>query len=293
MSPPRSPETGPADRPEVVYGIHPVRHALLARPAQIQRLLVTRERGREVAEILRLARQHGVPVSFEERAALQRLARGGKHQGVVSLIGPRPYVELEDVVEQARQRGEPALVLVLDGIQDPQNLGSLLRTAEACGVHGVIVPKDRAAGVTPAAVKASAGAAEHVPVARVTNLVAALGALKEAGLWVVGVTPDAGSSLYEVDLRGHVALVIGGEGSGIRRLVRERCDAAVAIPMRGRVASLNAGVAGAVVLYEALRQRGLPARPAVPPPGKDLRQGHPRQKPADVGVPGDPPAHGR
>lgn len=234
---------------------------------ELNRIMVARGAGGSVDEILHLARKAGVPVQRVERARLDALARSRAHQGVLAWGSPRAYVEVEDILRRARARSEPPLVLVLDGIQDPRNFGALLRTAEATGVHGAIIPKRRAAPLTPAAGKASAGAVEHLPVARVPNLARVLEELKEEGLWVVGA--EAGGRVpWEVDLAGPLALVIGGEGRGMGRLVREKCDILVGLPMLGHVSSLNAGAAAAAILYEAIRQkRRGPAGP-VPPAGR-------------------------
>ncbi len=192
----------------------------------------------------------GVPVKKVPRARVEELARGGVHQGVVARVEPYPYSGLEEIVSVP----EP-LVLVLDGVTDPRNLGAVLRAADGAGASGVVIPKDRAVGVTAAAVKASAGASEHVPVARETNLRRAIDRIKEAGVWVYAA--EVGGTVYTgLDLSGPVALVLGSEGRGVRRLVREGCDGAVSIPMLGAVESLNVSVAAAVVLYEARRQRG-------------------------------------
>jgi len=212
------------------------------------------------------ARAVEVAVETRARAVVDEMAGGGNHQGVCAVVGEYPYVDPEDLLEVARARGEAPLVVVLDGVQDPQNLGALVRSAHVLGAHGVIIPQDRAAPVTPAVVRASAGATEHVKIARVVNLARALDGLKEAGLWIAGGVADDGSAPWEVDLTGPTALVVGAEGKGVRPLVLRQCDFLVRIPMLGRVASLNVSVAGAVLLYEAVRQR-LGARSPARPPG--------------------------
>lgn len=208
-----------------------------------------------VADIQESARRQNVPVQVVPRHELDRLAGSSEHQGVVAQVADYPYTEVEDILRMARQRREPPFVLVLDSLQDPQNFGSLLRTAEAVGVSGVIIPRRRAVEVTPAVVKASAGAVEHLEVAQVTNLVQTLESLKREGVWIVGVDAAGQQDYHEADLTGPIAIVVGGEGAGIGRLVREHCDFLVKLPMRGRVTSLNAAVAGSIVLYEAWRQR--------------------------------------
>jgi 23S rRNA (guanosine2251-2'-O)-methyltransferase len=231
---------------EIIYGVRPVVEAL-------------RSRRRRVFEVLDAAGDRsvrdaagGVPVKKVPRARVEELARGGVHQGVVARVEPYPYLGLEEIVSVP----EP-LVLVLDGVTDPRNLGAVLRAGDGAGASGVVIPKDRAAGVTAVAVKASTGASEHARVARETNLRRALNRMKEAGIWVyaaeVGGTPHT-----KLDLAGPVALVLGSEGRGVRRLVREGCDGAVSVPMLGAVDSLNVSVAAAVLLYEARRQRGWP-----------------------------------
>lgn len=232
--------------PETIYGVRPVIEALRAGRREVFEVLDATGN----AEISKAAKAAGVPVRKVPQARIAELARGGVHQGVAARVGPYPYVELDDVLDTS----DP-LVIVLDGITDPHNLGAVLRVADGAGANGVVVPKDRAAGVTAAAVKASAGASEHVRVARVTNLRRAIDLMKEAGLWVYAA--EVGGTPYtELELTGPVGLVLGSEGKGVRRLVREGCDGAVSIPMLGAVGSLNVSVAAAVLLYEARRQRG-------------------------------------
>jgi 23S rRNA (guanosine2251-2'-O)-methyltransferase len=229
---------------EIIYGVRPVVEAL-------------RSRRRRVIEVLDAAGNAevraaagGVPVKKVPRDRVDELARGGVHQGVVARVEAYPYSGLEEILAVP----EP-LILVLDGVTDPRNLGAVLRAADGAGASGVVIPKDKAVGVTAAAVKASAGASEHVRVARVTNLKRAVDKMKEANVWVYAA--EAGGTDYsELDLAGSVALVLGSEGRGVRRLVREACDGNVSIPMLGAVSSLNVSVAAAVLLYEARRQRG-------------------------------------
>ncbi len=243
----------------VLYGIHPVEEALGAgRP--LERLLVARGRGgRRVQEAIQAARQANIPVRFVERAELDRLTGGTKHQGVAAITGAKRYLELEDLLARALpssgRAGEPALFLLLDGVEDPRNLGAILRTAYCAGVDGVVLPERRAAGITPAAEKVSAGASEHVSVARVTNLGRALERLKEAGCWLIGLDERAEKIFTEADYSGPVGLVLGGEGKGLHQKVREKCDFVVSIPTAGAIASLNVSVAAGVVLYEVVRQR--------------------------------------
>ncbi len=251
----RGESQGRPEPTEQVEGRNPVMEALRAdRP--LNKLLVARGASEgSIRAILAIAREKGILVQEVDRARLDTLAEGRVHQGVIALAAPRRYSEPEDILALARQRGEDPFVLILDGLEDPHNVGSLLRTAECAGAHGAILPERRAAPITPAVVKASAGAAEHLPVARVTNLVQTLEWLKQQGLWIAGADA-AGPQFYtEASLTGPLALVIGGEGKGMGRLVREHCDLLVRLPLRGRITSLNASVAGGVLMYEVLRQR--------------------------------------
>ncbi|ADL08825.1 23S rRNA (guanosine(2251)-2'-O)-methyltransferase RlmB [Thermosediminibacter oceani] len=212
------------------------------------------ERHGVMQKIRELARSSGIPVVELDPKSFEHMARTRNPQGVIALSSPKEYVSVDDILETAERRREAPFVFVLNEITDPQNLGSILRTADCLGVHGVIIPKRRACGVTPAVVKVSEGAAGYVNVARVTNIASTLECLKEKGLWVVGADMD-GEPYHRVDLTGPVALVIGGEDKGLGRLVREKCDLLVKLPMRGHVPSLNAAVAAAVLGYEILRQR--------------------------------------
>lgn len=238
----------------IVYGINPVREALRAK-GRVERLYTSGVSG-DAALLIKQAERAGALVESAPKETLERIAGTAKHQGLVALMkGEYPYVDIEELVALWKASGDPAFFLILDSVQDPQNLGSLIRGAHSAGVHGIVIPKDRAAGVTPAVVKASAGATEHARVARVTNLSAAIERLKKDGVWVASVEADGEKALYDADLSGDLALVVGGEGGGTRRLVRERCDFSVAIPLAGSVNSLNVAQAGVVALYEAVRQR--------------------------------------
>ncbi len=231
---------------ETIYGVRPVIEALRSNRREVFEVLDAAG-NKEVAEA---AAASGLSVRKVSRARTEDLARGGAHQGVVALVGPYPYSDLDKILTVP----DP-LAVVLDGVTDPRNLGAVLRAADGAGASGVVIPKDRAVGVTAAAVKASAGASEHVPVARETNLRRAIDRMKEAGVWVYAA--EVGGTTYTgMDLAGPVALVLGSEGRGVRRLVREGCDGALSIPMLGAVGSLNVSVAAAVLLYEARRQRG-------------------------------------
>ena len=243
---------------EILYGRQPVREALRAGRRQVFRLLLAQgvKPTAIVGEVLNLAERASVPVRAVERQELDKVGGEVNHQGLAAEVSAYPYADLEALPDAAGRAEEAPFLLLLDHVQDPQNLGSLLRSAEAVGVHGVVIPHRRAAGVTPAVVRASAGAAEQLSVAQVTNLVRAMEALKEKGVWLAGLEALPQAQLYtQAGLSGPVGIVVGSEGHGLARLVRESCDFLIRLPMRGKVESLNAGVAGAIALYEALRQR--------------------------------------
>ena len=239
-----------------LYGVNPVLEALKVHPNEVVRVLL--ERGKEgrrsqgADRVAHAAAQAGVRVEDVRQGDLTHRSRSGVHQGVGAELADFRYAELDELL--AGFRG-PALLLVLDGVTDPQNLGALVRSAYALGAHGVVLPKDRAAGVTPAAFKAAAGALEHCPVARVTNLSRALERIKEQGIWTVALAAEADRELSAFDLTLPTALVLGSEGAGVRPLVRKTCDHLARIPMAGQVGSLNVAAAGAVALYEIARQR--------------------------------------
>ncbi len=241
---------------EILYGRNAVCESLRAGRRQAYRLLLAEgvRRMGIVGQIVSLAEQGGVVVQSTERRNLDQLG-DVNHQGVVLEASEYPYSSLDDILALARSRGEPPLLLLLDLLKDPQNVGGLARTVEAVGAHGMVIQRRRAVGITPAVVCASAGAVEHLLVAQVTNLVRAIESLKARDVWVAGLAATGDAQLYhQADLTGSLALVVGSEGEGLRRLVRERCDFLLRMPMLGRVTSLNASVAGAVALYEALRQ---------------------------------------
>jgi 23S rRNA (guanosine2251-2'-O)-methyltransferase len=237
----------------LVYGIHAVTEALEAAASRIERVSVERgARSARVREIVELARSRGVPVSFEERAWLDRKCGGARHQGVACAVGEIDTRSVEELVERA---ASPGLFLVLDGVTDPHNVGAILRSAEAAGADGVLLPRRRSASMTPAAVKASAGAAAHVPVARFTNTAQLLDLLKKNGYWIAGLAAGSGQPLWKADFTLATALVVGDEHAGMHRLVRDRCDFLLEIPMRGKIGSYNVSVAAGIVLYEVQRQR--------------------------------------
>jgi len=240
---------------EIRAGRRPVLEILRAgRP--VNRVVIARGvEDDSLREIRRLARGQGIPVIEAEKVYLDRQANGLNHQGVVAWAAPREYAEVEDILELARTKEEPPWIVVLDGLEDPQNMGSILRTVEGVGAHGVIIPKRRSVQLNATVARTSAGAVDLVPVARVVNLVRTLEFLKEHGCWVIGATGEASQQYHEVDYTGGLVMVIGGEGKGLSRLVQEKCDLLVRLPMLGQINSLNASVAAGVVLYEALRQR--------------------------------------
>ncbi|MBW2060393.1 MAG: 23S rRNA (guanosine(2251)-2'-O)-methyltransferase RlmB [Deltaproteobacteria bacterium] len=238
---------------EIIGGLNSVLEALRARADSFERIYMSQGRLRPaLLELFKAARAAGIKVTRVERSRLDQIYDDRGHQGVVARIGVYRYFSLEQILDRAK--GPRSLVLILDGIQDPMNLGSLLRSAEAAGSAGVILPRERAAPITAVTLKASAGAAEHVAVARVVNLVRVIEELKQEGFWVLGAHQDAEASLYDQDLSQRLALVVGGEGKGLRRLVAKSCDCLVSIPLRGQVSSLNAAVAGALAMFEYVRQ---------------------------------------
>ena len=239
---------------EILYGIHAVSEAVRSHPENISAVTVARERrdGR-MEEIIAACRAAKIPVKLETQKALDRMAGGARHQGVVATLKARSYSELDDIV--SHRRAKFAFVLALDGIEDPHNLGAILRTAEGAGADGAIIPERRAAGVNGAVAKAAAGALEHLRVARVTNLGRALEQLKQNNIWTVGLDERGAQSYDQLDYKMDCALVLGAEGHGLHQHIRERCDFLVRISMLGKVPSLNVSVAAGVVMYEVVRQR--------------------------------------
>lgn len=207
-----------------------------------------------IKEIIAVAKEKGVNIQYWDRSKLDSIARGIRHQGVLAQVAPVQYAELEDILQVAKDRNEPPFIVLLDELEDPHNLGAILRTADAAGVHGVLIPKHRSCPLSATVAKTSAGAVEHVPVARVGNLVQTIKKLKQKGLWVAAADMD-GKDYYDTDLTGPLLLIIGSEGQGVGRLVKEQCDFVVRIPMVGKINSLNASVAGSILMYEAMKQR--------------------------------------
>ena len=243
-----------ASRRQHLYGLHAVRAVLERRPETLLTAKVLRDAGGKLAELVRALSARGIAVERVGRADLDRLTDGAVHQGIVVEVAAAAEFSIGDFEALVLERGRALRLLVLDGVEDPRNLGACLRTADAAGIDAVVVPRDRSAKLTAAAVKTSTGATENVPVYRAPNLARALAWLKEAGVWVVGADAAAPKSLFETKLAPPVALVLGGEGRGVRRLTRDLCDELVFIPMRGSVESLNVSVATGVVLFELLRQ---------------------------------------
>jgi 23S rRNA (guanosine2251-2'-O)-methyltransferase len=249
---------------EVLYGLHPVEEALKAGRRRFDHVLVARERQDDRLErLVNLCRQAGVRVRQEAREQLTVLAKTEAHQGVVAMVHPQEFLSIEDLFEPAADKpGARRLVLALDGVEDPQNLGALLRVADGAGVDGVVLTERRAAPLSAVAVKASAGATEHLRIARVVNLVRSLEELKRKNLWIIGLDERGTTDYDQFDLTGDCVIVLGREGAGLHDLVRRTCDHLLRIPMAGGVSSLNVSAAGAVVLYEASRQRRIAARRA-------------------------------
>lgn len=239
-----------------IFGINPVVEALKA-GRSIQRLLVSeqRKKDRDVQTILRMAKEKGVEVRIAARDDLNREAPHSLHQGVIAITAAFQFSTLDDILSIPAKRGEIPLFMVLDGIEDPRNLGAVLRTAEAAGVHGVIIPERRAAGLTETVAKTAAGALEYVPVVKVVNVVNTIDEFKRNGIWVVGAEADSATTFWDADFIRPAAIVLGGEDKGVRRLVRDHCDYLVSLPLMGRITSLNVSVAAGILLYEVLRQR--------------------------------------
>ena len=239
----------------IIEGKNAVIEALRAGRAIDKLFLVRGSEDKAIGYIASTAKNAGIAVAECDRRKLDAMSTTGAHQGVVAVAAVKAYCEPEDILRLAHERAEDPFVVVCDGIEDPRNLGAIIRCAECAGAHGVIIPKHNSAGITAAADKASAGAAEHLPVARVANLTNAIRSLKKAGLWVYGAEANGDAPLWHTDMKGPICLVIGSEGQGISRLVKENCDFIISIPLHGRVNSLNASAAAAVLMYEIVRQR--------------------------------------
>jgi 23S rRNA (guanosine2251-2'-O)-methyltransferase len=245
------------DRGEnIIEGRNAVTEALKAGRVIDKVYIVAGETDSTLNHIATLAKEAGTVVSYADRRKLNTMSVTGVHQGVIAVAAAHDYSTVEEILETARERGEAPLIVLCDELTDPHNLGAILRTAECAGAHGVIIPKRRSVGLTAVVAKASAGAIEYMKVARVPNLTQAMETLQKNGVWIYGTAADGATPLYEADLRGPAAIVIGNEGDGMGRLVAEHCDFKVSIPMKGRISSLNASAAASILLYEAVRQRG-------------------------------------
>ena len=255
-------ETEPKSREEprelpddVLVGRNAVTEALKSGRGINKLWIASGDREGSVAEIAALAKERGIVVQYVERAKIEALAGGHRHQGVLAYVAPVPYAELEDILKAAEAKGEAPFIVLLDELEDPHNLGALLRTADATGVHGILIPKRRSVSLNATVAKTSAGAVEYVPVARIGNIAQTLKKLKEKGFWVAGADMDGEKAYYEADLTGPLVLVVGSEGKGMSRLTKEACEFIVRMPMVGRINSLNASVAGSILMYESMRQR--------------------------------------
>lgn len=240
-----------------IEGRNPVMEALKS-GREIDKILIAKgTEGGSLIKILGKARDKGIPVQYVERQKINGMSKSNAHQGIIALVAAYEYVHFEDIIEDANNKGKDPFILILDEIMDPHNLGSIIRTADAVGVDGVIIPKRRSVGLTAAVAKSSAGAIEYVSVAKVSNIAQTMDKIKKKGIWIAGADVDGVKEHYNTDLKGPLALVIGNEGEGISRLIKEKCDFLVRLPMVGRVSSLNASVAAAVLMYEVFRQRAI------------------------------------
>ena len=240
---------------DVLVGRNAVTEALKSGRGINKLWIASGDREGSVSEIAALAKERGIVVQYVERAKIEALAGGHCHQGVLAYVAPVPYAELDDILKAAEEKGEAPFLVLLDELEDPHNLGALLRTADATGVHGILIPKRRSVSLNATVAKTSAGAVEYVPVARIGNIAQTLKKLKEKGFWVAGADMDGEKAYYEADLTGPLVLVVGSEGRGMSRLTKEACDFIVSMPMVGRINSLNASVAGSILMYESMRQR--------------------------------------
>ena len=241
---------------ELIYGVNPVLEALKSGERNFKEILIEAVRkGNEIQKIELLAKSRNIRIKRESGSVLENISGTNRHQGVVAVVSPKKEIELHELIEQLYKKDNKPVIVILDGIEDPGNLGAIIRSAEALGIGGVIIPKDRAAGVTPIVVKRSAGAIEHIPVVRVTNISNTIEELKEKGFWIVGVEAGTEKSCFSFSYNDPIAVVFGSESKGMRRLTKEKCDFIVSIPMRGKVSSLNVSAACAIIFYEILRQR--------------------------------------
>ncbi len=238
----------------VIFGINPILEDLKSQSGRVNKIIVAKSRGGEALQkVLKLAKQRGVHIEFREKSYLDTKAGGRLHQGIVGLCEPFTYVSVDDIISNRHPDLEYNLILLLDCVTDPQNLGALIRTAHCFGANGVVIPGDRSASVTGTVIKASAGAANYTPIATVVNLANAIDYLKSQGFWIYGADLASGKSLASCDFKGHIGLVMGSEGKGMRPLVRRKCDFLFSIPQMGKIDSLNVSVAAGIILYEILR----------------------------------------
>lgn len=238
---------------DTIIGRNAVMEALRS-DREIEKLIVGKGAEGSIKKIIGMAKDKKIPIHYSEKSALDRIADGKVHQGVAAQVSAYSYCEVEDILKRAEERGEDPFIIILDGLEDPHNLGAIMRTAECCGAHGIIIPKRRSVGLTETVAKASAGAIEYMLCAKVSNIGQTIDKLKDRGVWIAACDMD-GQTFTKQDLTGSLGIVIGSEGFGISRLVREKCDFIVSIPMRGKITSLNASNAAAVLMYEVLRQR--------------------------------------
>lgn len=241
------------ERKDLIIGRNPVMEALRSE-REIEKIVALKDGEGSLKKIVGMAKDKRLPVQFADKNVLDRLAGGGVHQGIIAYVSQYQYAELEDLLDRAKERSEDPFIIILDGIEDPHNLGAIMRTADGAGAHGIVIPKRRAVGITETVVKTSAGAVEYMPVVKVSNIAQTIDKLKDLGLWIAACDMD-GKVYHEQDLKGSLALVIGAEGAGVSRLVKEKCDFVVSIPMAGNINSLNASNAAAVLMYEVRRQR--------------------------------------
>lgn len=243
--------------PTTIYGKNTIKEALEAGQPINKLFIVRGNKSPADRNIIQMGRQRGIPIKETDTRKLSELAGQNRHQGIVAILTTVAYAEIDDIFKRAKEKNEPALIAILDEIQDPHNLGAIIRSAEAFGFHGIIIPKDRSVGLTDTVAKTSAGAVAHLPIVRVSNLARILDDLKNEGVWIAGADQDAEMAFYKMDLNRSLGVVIGGEGKGIRRLIKKKCDFLVRIPLFGNVNSLNASVAAALVFCEARKQRTL------------------------------------
>ncbi len=241
------------EKENLLIGRNPVIEALKS-GRKIDKIVMQKDGEGSIKKIAAMAREQKIVLQYVEKTALDRIADSGSHQGVAAYVATYEYCEVEDILEIASSKGEDPFLILLDGLEDPHNLGAIMRTADAVGAHGVIIPNRRSVSLTDTVAKASTGAIEYVPVAKVSNLVQTIEKLKKSGLWIAACDME-GQTFYEANLTGGIAIVIGGEGNGVSRLVREKCDFILSLPMIGKISSLNASNAAAVLMYEIMRQR--------------------------------------